>query len=372
MGVSSSLFVLCLGFLSFLSLVWRDEKLPASAPCSIVEMALTSSASGARPYLLHALTFLPSQCLQRVQWAFNNSVGAYGWRQDMAVPVVKLLRNNTRYIDNLRSVRDVDDVDPFLRELFLSDLGVTKMRGWFKSQKNQAQKHHNKHEQTGASGGKTEKPHVELRQKLYSTNAAVTKDQMRQSRLPLSASDDDGSNDEDGGEDLSWDDVGVSTVVDPLDGGANLMPRLDAEDDYDAETGGGGGGEDAPDFSWEEDEEDSGASWAPPDKRTSLQGLLEEETKQRERKLTLLEILVNQKAGRSSGNADAEKGEITLDQVSRLTELGVIGKKEARKLVLLLAPNVAQILDEPDEDDLDDLPIIWVVSPFSSLLVWGI
>jgi len=138
-----------------------------------------------------------------------------------------------------------------------------KIKAWFKSQKNQATTYHKNHGQTGASGGKIEATHVKLRQDLYSTNPAVVKADLRQSRLPPA-----GGLDKEQPEvraELSWEYYGVNTVVDTRDSGANQAGILDIEDeeslnpgedgwDQEYETGGDGGYSDGNDDQGDEEE----------------------------------------------------------------------------------------------------------------------
>lgn len=116
--------------------------------------------------------------MQAIKWSFTNGLGKYGWREHLVTPAVDLLRRNPAYLETLTAV--YVDTESYFREFFFSDLGVTKVQRWFKSLRQQAQDYAKDHGRTGASGGKGEKISVELRQRLYSTNAAVSKDQMRQ------------------------------------------------------------------------------------------------------------------------------------------------------------------------------------------------
>ena len=196
-----------------------------------------------------------------MQWTYNNSVGKYSWLEHIAKPAVELLGRNDSYKSGL--VKDDLVPEKWLQDFFLSAEGLVKIKAWFKSQKNQATTYHKNHGQTGASGGKIEATHVKLRQDLYSTNPAVVKADLRQSRLPPA-----GGLDKEQPEvraELSWEYYGGNTVVDTRDGGANQAGILDIEDeeslnpgedgwDQEYETGGDGGYSDGNDDQGDEEE----------------------------------------------------------------------------------------------------------------------
>lgn len=98
-------------------------------------------------------------------------------------------------------------------------------------------------------------------------------------------------------------------------------------------------------------------SWAPPDKSNSVQGLLEKEHKMKEKKMDLLERFVVSRTGGNSGNAGAQANAQKLDQVTKLAELGIFSRGEARKMVTKLAPELAELMDDDSgkADDFEDL-----------------
>lgn len=135
--------------------------------------------------------------LQSTTFAFGNTYGNNTWFECICKPAVAYLLAHEEYM----STNTKED----LEELFFTEFGQIKIRDWFSSQKKQASTYERDKNKTGASARKEPDEVVVLRQRMFASNAAVSKKGMRESSLNLTQQ---GGSD---GEVLSWEDIGGKT-----------------------------------------------------------------------------------------------------------------------------------------------------------------